>query len=158
MMPPTDKPHQTMTFSGCIDSFCNASLADLHSKIDNPVYLRIHWAKNELHSWTQFFDKEVNLQPTFQELIHQKFYITVGRSASILAPAVFWKASYRNLSVKFITLLTNRGPIAVYRQWIDNWWSSFTLADKAAIFSSVRTLRKLVGGLMSNKMKIWCEI
>ena len=44
-------------------------LADLHSKIDNPTCLCINWAKYELRCWTQFFDKEVDLRPTFQEPI-----------------------------------------------------------------------------------------
>ena len=36
----------------------------------------------------------------------------VGRSASILAAAVFRKASHLNPAAKFSTLLSNRGPIA----------------------------------------------
>ena len=42
-------------------------LADLYSKSNNSAYLRIHWAKNDLRRWTQFFDKEVDLRPNFQE-------------------------------------------------------------------------------------------
>ena len=108
-MPAAYKPPQTMTFTGCIDSFCNS---DLPSEIDNSAYLRNHWAKNELRRWTQLFDKKVDLLETFQEPIHQKFCIVVGRSTSILAPAVFWKAWHLNPSAKFSTLLSNTGQIA----------------------------------------------
>ena len=64
-------------------------LADLPYKIDNSTYLRIQWAKNELRLWTQFFDKEVNLRPTFQDPIHQEFCVAIDRSGSIPTPAVF---------------------------------------------------------------------
>ena len=87
-------------------------LADLHSKIDNSAYLRNIWVINELRRWTQFFDKKVDLRPTFQEPIYQKFCLAVDRSASILTPAVFWKTSHLNPAAKFFTLLSNRGPIA----------------------------------------------
>ena len=86
-------------------------LLDLQSKMDNSAYVRTHWAKNELRHWTQFFDKEVDLRLTFQETIHQKFCIAVGRSASILALAVFWKASHLNPFSKLPTWLSNRSPI-----------------------------------------------
>lgn len=45
----------------------------------------------------------------FQELIHQKFGVAVGRLASILALAVFGKGSHQKLSTKFSTFI---GPIA----------------------------------------------
>ena len=38
---------------------------DFYSKIGNSAYLCIRWAKNKRHHWTQFFDKEVDLRPTF---------------------------------------------------------------------------------------------
>ena len=40
-------------------------LGDLYTQIDNTAYLRIYWAKNEFRHWTQFFNKEVDLRPTF---------------------------------------------------------------------------------------------
>ena len=90
-------------------------LADLRFKIDNSTYLRIHWAKNELRRRTQFFDKEVGFQSFFQEHIPLKFCF----AASILVPAVFWKASHINPSAKLSTLLSNGGPFAANGyEWI----------------------------------------
>ena len=101
MMPPAYKPHQTVTFPECLDSFCNSSG---WSSLQNRqfCYLRTHLAKNELRRWTQFFVKKVDLRPTFQEPIHQKLCVAVGCLASILAPALFWKASHLNSFCKII--------------------------------------------------------
>ena len=85
--------------------------ADLYSNFNSSANLRIHWALNDLRSWTQFFDKELDLRPTFQEPILQKFCVAVGSSFSILAPPVFWKSSHLKPYVKCFTLLTKIGPI-----------------------------------------------
>ena len=87
-------------------------LPDLHSWIDNSAYIRKKKKKNELRCWTQIFVKKVVRRPTFQESFLPKFCVAVGPSASILAPALFWKASHLNPSAKFCTLLRSRGPIA----------------------------------------------
>ena len=92
MMSAAYKLHQTVTFSGCIGSFCNSS----------------GWSS--LQNRPQI--KKVDLRPSFQDPIHQKFCVAVGCSALSLAPAVFWKALHLNSSAKFFTLLSNRGPIA----------------------------------------------
>ena len=111
IMPPSHKTPPHYEFLWMHWQLLQCFRRDLHSKIDNSAYLRIQWAKNELRSWTQFFDKEMDLRATFQERIHQKFCVAVGRSASIFAPAVFWKALHLNPSGKFSTLLSNIGPI-----------------------------------------------
>ena len=136
-MSPAHKPHQTMSFSGCIHSFCNASG---WSSLQSRQFCLFTYPLSQKKAWSlkQFFDKEQDLQPTFQEPIHRKFCIAVGRSwearplswlkgfngqlcmyvcmvgrsASIFAPAVFWKVSHLNPSTKCSTLLSNRGPIA----------------------------------------------
>ena len=100
---------------------------------------------------TQFFDKK---KWNIDQLSKSPFTKnSVGRSASILAPAAFWKASHLNPTAKFSTLLSNR-PNCCERQRIDNWWASLTLADTAAKFSSVHTVRELVGVLMSNNVNL----
>ena len=78
MMPPVHKPHQIMTFSGCNGAFAML-LADLHSKIHNSAYLRVHWAKNELRTWTQFFDKKSRSSTNFPRA-HSSKILRFGRS------------------------------------------------------------------------------
>ena len=94
-MPPVHKPQQTVTFSGCIGSFCNSS--DRSSKST----------------------------------------IIIGPSKSVLVYALH--------SLEYVL------GLARFRVFVPKL---LFLYDTAEIFSSVGTLRKRFGGLMSNNVNL----
>ena len=83
-MPPptTHKPHQSATFSECIGSFCNSSG---WSSLKNRQFCLFIEPKISFVAEHNFSIKNIRL--TFEEFI---------QVASIVAPAVFWKASHLN--------------------------------------------------------------